>query len=75
MSSPEGITLAEARHRLTLSVPEAADLLGCSRSWAYGAAERGELPCRTIRGRKFVLAAPLLRQFGLDGTNDVVVDR
>lgn len=60
------ITLAEARRRLTLSVPEAADLLGCSRSWAYGAAERGELPCRTIRGRKFVLVGPLLRAFGLD---------
>lgn len=69
------ITLAEARRRLTLSVPEAAALLGCSRSWAYGAAERGELPCRTIRGRKFVLVAPLLRAFGLDGTDEAVVDR
>jgi hypothetical protein len=66
------ITLAEARRRLTLSVPEAASLIHASRGWTYGAVDRGELPSKTIRGRKFVLAAPLLRAFGLDDTDEMV---
>ncbi len=50
---------------LTLTVPQTARLIGASDSWTYAAVERGEIRARVIRGRKFVLARPLLEQFGL----------
>ena len=66
MRCADGITLDEARQRLTLSVPEAANLIGASKAWTYAAVERGELPSKIMRGRRFVLAGPLLKAFGLD---------
>ena len=40
--------------RLTLTVPEAARLLGISRNLAYEAVRRGEIPCIRI-GRRFLV--------------------
>lgn len=50
---------------LTISVEEAAKLLGLSRNAAYGAVRRGEIPSLTIGGRRLVLSKPLHRM--LDG--------
>lgn len=61
---PESITLDQARRRLVISVAEAAELLGASRSWLYAAAERGEIPCKRIRGRIFIPVQELLRLMG-----------
>jgi excisionase family DNA binding protein len=47
--------------RLTWSVAEAADLLGISRTSAYEAAHRGELPVKVIGRRMLVPRAALLR--------------
>lgn len=63
MSRPKPITLSEARERVTLSVAEAAHLLGASPSWVYSEAERGGLPMQRRGGRVFILAAPFIRQF------------
>ena len=51
--------------RLTWTVTEAADLLGISRTSAYEAAHRGELPVKVIGRRMLVPRAALLRL--LDG--------
>lgn len=45
----------------TMSVSEAARMLGVSRNTAYGAARRGEIPCLRIGGRLLVLSDPLGR--------------
>jgi hypothetical protein len=63
MSAPKPITLAEARDRLTLSIAEAAYLLGASPSWVYTEAERGGIPVQRREGRILVLAQPFIRQF------------
>ncbi|MGH8990158.1 MAG: helix-turn-helix transcriptional regulator [Acidimicrobiia bacterium] len=51
--------------RLVLSVTEAAEMLGISRSLAYQLVARGELPSRRLGGRIVVLLRPLQRL--LDG--------
>jgi len=48
--------------RLTLSVDEAARLLGLGRTAAYEAARRGELPTRRL-GRRIVIPVPLLLEW------------
>jgi excisionase family DNA binding protein len=50
---------------MVLSVAEAAELLGISRSLAYDLVARGELPARRSGGRIVVLLRPLQRL--LDG--------
>lgn len=45
--------------RLTVSVEEAGAILGISRSAAYEATRRGELPSRRL-GRRIVVPVPLL---------------
>jgi excisionase family DNA binding protein len=52
-------TLRAAPQRATLSIPEAARLLGISRNACYEAARRGELPVLRIGARILVLLAPL----------------
>ena len=47
--------------RMVLSVTEAAELLGISRSLAYDLVARGELPARRFGGRIVVLLRPLQR--------------
>lgn len=50
----------------TITVEAAGELLGISRSAAYGAARRGELPGLLAIGRRRVVAtAVLLRALGL----------
>ena len=44
---------------LLLPIPRAAKLLGISRSAAYRCAASGELPCRHLGGRVYVITARL----------------
>jgi len=53
------------RDRPTLSVAEAAKVLGLCRNAAYDAVNRGEIEVITFGKRKFVLTRPLARM--LDG--------
>lgn len=48
--------------RLTVTVEEAAKLLGLGRSAAYEAARRGDLPSRRL-GRRVVVPVPLLLEW------------
>lgn len=52
----------------TVSIPEAASLLGISRSSAYNAAQNGTFPSKVIKinGRYVVPTKPLLDAVGLD---------
>lgn len=49
-------------NQLTVSVPEAARLLGISRDTAYTLAARGELPGALRLGRRFVVSLPRLHE-------------
>lgn len=52
---------------LTLTVPEAAELLGCSVNLAYQLATKGELPGALHLGRKIVVSrAALLGALGIE---------
>ncbi len=51
--------------RATISVDEAAALLGIGRSAAYEAARRGQLPIRRLGRRLFVPVPALLDWLGL----------
>jgi excisionase family DNA binding protein len=57
--------LVDGPNRLVLSVAEAAEMLGISRTLAYELVARGELPARRFGGRIVVLLRPLERL--LDG--------
>jgi excisionase family DNA binding protein len=48
--------------RLTVTIEEAARVLGLGRSAAYEAARRGEIPSRRL-GRRIVVPVPLLLQW------------
>ncbi len=48
--------------RLTVTVEEAAGVLGLGRSAAYEAARRGDIPTRRL-GRRIVVPVPLLLQW------------
>lgn len=50
----------------TISVPDAARLLGIGRNQAYQAAARGELPALRLGGRILVLTSPLRRMLGAE---------
>jgi excisionase family DNA binding protein len=49
---------------LLLAVPDAAKLLGISRSAAYRLANAGELPCCRLGGRIYVITAQLFEMVG-----------
>ncbi len=49
----------ELRDRATLTVEEAAELLGVGRSSAYEAARRGDIPAIRV-GHRLVVSAPAL---------------
>lgn len=51
----------------TLTVPEAGELLGLSRSAAYRAVDAGELPVIRFGGRLRVPTPRLLSMLGADG--------
>jgi excisionase family DNA binding protein len=50
--------------RPTMSIPEAAKVLGIGVNGAYEAAKRGEIPTITIGKRILVLREPLRRLLG-----------
>jgi excisionase family DNA binding protein len=50
--------------RLTMTVEEAAEIIGISRTSAYLCAARGELPTRRFGRRVLVLVDPLLAMLG-----------
>lgn len=53
--------LPDLRTRLTITVPEAAQLLGIGRDAGYAAAARGEIPTLAF-GRRLVVPVPAFRQ-------------
>ena len=55
------MTFAELQSRATISLPEAAAVLGVSRPHIYVLANRGELPLINLGARR-VVSAPLLVQ-------------
>jgi excisionase family DNA binding protein len=54
--------------RIAISIPDAARLIGTSRSTAYEWAKRGELPTVRMGGRQLVPLVPLCKKFGVDPT-------
>ena len=62
--------LADVRGRATCEVPDAGALLGLSRSSAYRAAARGEIPTIRLGRRLVVPVAKLLEMLGEGRTND-----
>lgn len=54
--------LDEIEARLTISVEEAAALLGLGRTAAYEAARRGEIPSRRL-GRRVIVPVPALLEW------------
>lgn len=54
------LTLDELRTRTTLTVGEAAKVLGISKVQAYRLARDGSLPAITIGANRKVISAPLL---------------
>jgi excisionase family DNA binding protein len=63
MSSTESRGIAENSERKTVTVDIAAKILGISRSFAYEAARRGEIPTIKIGRRLLVPRAALDRLF------------
>lgn len=58
--------LAEVRHRPTVSVEVAGQILGLSRNSSYQAAGRGDIPVLRIGRRLLVPTAKLLELLGLE---------
>jgi excisionase family DNA binding protein len=56
--------------KLTLTVPEAAALLGIGKSLAYEAIQRGEIPCIRVGHRLLVPVAALNLMLGQGGKQD-----
>jgi excisionase family DNA binding protein len=63
---PELLTLDGLRSRPTITIPEAAAVLGVSRDLAYEAAARGELPVVALGRRRLVVTARLLAMLAAD---------
>jgi len=61
--------IAPLNERLTLTVDEAATLLGISRAFAYEAVNRGEIPSIRIGRRILVPRVALARMLGESGTS------
>ena len=62
MHERDPITLDQLDGRVTLTVEEAATLLGLGRSAAYEAARRGQLPTRRL-GRRLLVPVPALLEW------------
>jgi excisionase family DNA binding protein len=65
------MTPDEARQRATLTVPEAAQLLGIGRNQAYAAARVGQIPVLQLGGRLLVPTARLFAELLGDTTPDM----
>ena len=61
--------------RLTMTVEEAAKILGISRTSAYLCATRGEIPTRRLGRRVVVLTTPLLAMLGDDAGGSDTADQ
>ncbi len=61
------MTIPDPRERPTLSIEEAAELLGIGRSAAYECARRSQLPTLRLGRRLRVPTAELRRLVGIDG--------
>jgi len=59
MSVKDEVALKELSARTTITVGEAAAILGIGRTAAYEAARRGEIPTRRL-GRRLVVPVPWL---------------
>jgi excisionase family DNA binding protein len=68
------VTLLDPRRRPTLSVKEAAVLLGIAPHTVYDAVNRGELPVICIGRRKLVPTAALMAMVGLRATEPTAAD-
>ena len=60
----DGFDIEQLTRRATISVDEAALLLGVGRTAAYEAARRGQLPTRRLGRRLFVPVPALLEWLG-----------
>ena len=68
-NAAESISLDSIASRSTITVEEAASLLGIGRSAAYDAARRGQLPTRRL-GRRLLVPVPAFLAW-LGSTSDV----
>lgn len=57
--------LSDVRNRATVTIEEAAELIGMGRSAAYEAARRGDLPTLRLGRRLFVPVPRLLDMLGV----------
>lgn len=60
------MTLADLRGRATITVEEAADLLGMGRNQVYAACQNGQLPALKLGARWVVPVPRLLALLGAD---------
>ena len=60
------LALADVADRATITVEEAAEILGIGRSAAYEAVGRGQLPIRRVGRRLFVPVPALITCLGAD---------
>ncbi len=63
------LTLDALDGRVTLTIEEAAGLLGLGRSACYEAARRGEIPTRRL-GRRVLVPVPALLHWLGDGSDN-----
>jgi len=61
------LALADVTERATITVEEAAQILGIGRSAAYEAVARGQLPIRRVGRRIFVPVPALMAWLGATG--------
>ena len=58
-------TRKDWRERVTIRIPECAEILDISRTAAYDAARAGDIPAFKVNGRYLVPVAPLKKKLGL----------
>lgn len=61
--------------RLTITIPEAAEILGLSRGLTYSAANRGDLPVIVVGRRKLVPVPALRALLGLPPASEGASER
>lgn len=64
MPPKKPLTLEDIRDRATITIPEAAQLLGVSKGVAYGSARQGQIPVLELGARRVVPVAAFLRMLG-----------
>lgn len=71
---PAGSLVPDPRKQPTITVKEAAALLGISERSAYDAVHRGEIPVIRLGRRMTVPTVPILRMLGLDDVSSSAVE-